>query len=74
MPRLLLLMHLQNPKSQLKQMLVLTPPIISPQWEEVRWIGTYYVHFDEDGSGNCTWELVKGAGFKEIVTPVAMAA
>lgn len=62
-----------------KQMLmtpdVLPPPL--PIYEEVKWIGSYRIHFDKDGSGNCTWELVRGPGFDEIVTPyspVRMAA
>jgi hypothetical protein len=60
-----------------KQMLVSGPTLISPEWEEVKWIGTYRIHFDKDQSGNCTWELVRGPGFEEIVMPysaVAMAA
>lgn len=60
-----------------KQMLIPGPTIITPEWEEVRWVGSYRIHFDKDESGNCTWELVRGPGFEEIVTPfnpVRMAA
>lgn len=50
-----------------KQMLV--PALVTPEWLDVKWVGSYRIHFDKDETGKCTWELVRGPGFEEIVTP-----
>lgn len=53
-----------------KQMIL--PP--ASMWEEVKWIGEYYIHFDKDEGGKGEWKLVRGPGFQEVVTPVMLAA